>query len=440
MDSRHPRTCGDNPRTRNARHKDTHHYSTPLQRPLQDSRQSTRPPRARRVTLTTQWAIRLSIPEYPIATLMENVLPHDSIQEHFDDITDQWGTQPIVLDAADGHMVSRPRLWWNTIQWEQVQETISTQTPWKLTWEKHPPYDRLHNPIAADLQPNIQMKGWETPNILIEGGLFHCLTTQANTDAGRPPPQHTDVDQATWDRWEQGNKQFPPWQYRPQYLTREHQAEWQPITPIQRERLMGFPDNYTQPTPDQPFNDRQRNTMLGNAWHLPTAIWLLFLLLIPTTAHIPLPFGPPPKTRTNDNMPQLDWQSHLRWARSQADSFYSPRPIDPTLMWAIRTQQELHMPSIRHAVIQDIQHLIQRNQEQTTDWHSLLPTHCQIAYQQPEMTQIPTLISLLERIQYPHTNILQQELSAGFPLLGHNYNPDYNGTSDRTTNTPNHIP
>ena len=52
--------------------------------------------------------------------------------------------------------------------------------------------------------------------------------------------------------------------------------------------------------------------MLGNAWHLPTAIWLLFLLLIPTTAHIPqtpkitaldqmtqawlnnpLPFGPP---------------------------------------------------------------------------------------------------------------------------------------------------
>ena len=385
-----------------------------------------------------EWSIRLSIPEHPIDSLMENVLPHDSIQEQFDDITDQWGTTPIVLDAADGHMVSRPRLWWNTIQWEPVQEMISSQTPWQLTWTEHPPYTKLHNPIAADLQPNIQMKGWETPNILTQGGLFHCLTTQAINDTGRPPPQHTDVDQATWARWEQGQRQFPPWQYRPQYLTREHQADWQPITPLQRERLMGFPDNYTQPTPEQPFDDRQRNTMLGNAWHLPTAIWLLFLLLIPTTAHIPrtptmtaldqmtqawlnnpLPFGPPPKMHSNDNMPQLDWQSHLRWARSQADSFYYPRPIDPTLMWAIQIQQDLHMPSIRQAVIQDIQHLIQQNREQTTEWHKFLPTHCRIAYQQPEMiTQIPTLISLLERIQYPHTHILRQELSDGFPLLG----------------------
>ena len=109
-----------------------------------------------------EWSIRLSIPEHPIDSLMENVLPHDSIQEQFDDITDQWGTTPIVLDAADGHMVSRPRLWWNTIQWEPVQEMISSQTPWQLTWTEHPPYTKLHNPIAADLQPNIQMKGWDT--------------------------------------------------------------------------------------------------------------------------------------------------------------------------------------------------------------------------------------------------------------------------------------
>ena len=407
-----------------------------------------------------EWSIRLSIPEHPIDSLMENVLPHDSIQEHFDDITDQWGTTPIVLDAADGHMVSRPSLWWNTIQWEPVQEMISSQTPWQLTWTEHPPYTKLHNPIAADLQPNIQMKGWETPNILTQGGLFHCLTTQAINDTGRPPPQHTDVDQATWARWEQGQKQFPPWQYRPQYLTREHQADWQPITPLQRERLMGFPDNYTQPTPEQPFDDRQRNTMLGNAWHLPTAIWLLFLLLIPTTAHIPraptmtaldqmtqawlnnpLPFGPPPKMHSNDNMPQLDWQSHLRWARSQADSFYYPRPIDPTLMWAIQIQQDLHMPSIRQAVIQDIQHLIQQNREQTTEWHKLLPAHCRIAYQQPEMiTQIPTLISLLERIQYPHTHTFSDKNSAMDSHYSDNYNPDYNGTSGQTTNTPNHSP
>ena len=173
-------------------------------------------------------AIRVLIPEHPIETLMENVLPHEAVQEHFDDITDQWGEHPIVLDSADGHMVSRPRLWWNTIHWERAEETVSTQTPWQLQWTTHPPYSRLHNPIAADLQPKIHVKGWETPKILSQGGLFHCLTTQATTEAGRPAPQHTDVDQATWERWEQGHKQFPPWQYR---------------------RLMGFTDNYTQPNP-----------------------------------------------------------------------------------------------------------------------------------------------------------------------------------------------
>ena len=39
----------------------------------------------------------------------------------------------------------------------------------------------------------------------------------------KTPPQHTDVDPATWERWEQGHRQFPPWQYRPQFLTTEHE-------------------------------------------------------------------------------------------------------------------------------------------------------------------------------------------------------------------------
>ena len=195
-----------------------------------------------------EFSLRQLLPECRIETLMENVLPHALIQEQFDEIIEQWGTQPIVLDAADGNMVSRPRLWWDTIRWEQIQETISTQTPWQLRWSNRPPYSQLHNPIVIDLQPDIHRKG---------------------------------------ERWEQGHKQFPPWQYRPQFLTREHEGEWQPITPIQRERLMGFPDSYTQPTPDKPFSDRQRNSMLGNAWRLPTAIWLFFLLLVPVTSTTP---------------------------------------------------------------------------------------------------------------------------------------------------------
>ena len=91
------------------------------------------------------------------------------------------------------------------------------------------------------------------------GQPFHCLTTQAPTDQGRPPPKSTHVDESTWQRWEEHQRQFAPWQYQPQYLTRYQDGPWQPITPIQRERLMGFPDDYTQP-PHIPISDRSRNT------------------------------------------------------------------------------------------------------------------------------------------------------------------------------------
>jgi len=109
--------------------------------------------------------------------------------------------------------------------------------------------------------------------------IFHCLTTQANSDDGRPPPRSANVDDDTWQRWESNHKQFPPWQYRQEYLTKHKDGTWQPVTPLQRERMMGFPDDYTN-TPRG--DDRTRNSMLGNTWHFLTVVWLLFLILLST--------------------------------------------------------------------------------------------------------------------------------------------------------------
>ena len=100
-------------------HDHTFNCSTTLQRPLKDKR---RPPRVTgqdrsllQHTVDIELSLRQLLPKFRFETLMENVIPHDDVQSHFDDITDQWGSQPIVCDAADGNMVSRPRLWWNTI-------------------------------------------------------------------------------------------------------------------------------------------------------------------------------------------------------------------------------------------------------------------------------------------------------------------------------------
>lgn len=87
-------------------------------------------------TVDIELSLRQLLPDYQFETLMENVLPHDDVQAHFDEITDQWGSQPIICDAADGNMVSRPRLWWNTIHLTEIQQTISTETPWQILAEQ----------------------------------------------------------------------------------------------------------------------------------------------------------------------------------------------------------------------------------------------------------------------------------------------------------------
>ena len=384
--------------------------------------------------------IRQHLPTYTIRSLMENVLPHRDIQEQFHDISTQWGIDPIVVDAADGQVTSRPRLWWLDADWKYVSHQLTGSTPFTLHWTLQDGHHKLHNPIASMIQPSVHVKDWETPAVLCNKHLFHCLTTQAPTDLGRPPPAHAQADDATWERWQQDNRQFPPWQYQPQFLTRPHEGEWQPITPLQRERLMALPDDYTKIT-DQHPSTRTRNTMLGNAWHFPSALWLLTLLLMipssPALSHSPTqsnlqkltglwlasqtPWGPPAKTTHHQHMPQLDWHSHLRWARTLQDPTADHSNLDPSLCWAINQSRCLpNIQQIRQAVTTELRLLVEEHQETTTSWFEQIPPHCQLAYQQTDMiTQIPTLIHILDSIQYPHTQQLQQELSQGFTLLGH---------------------
>ena len=234
-------------------------------------------------------------------------------------------------------------------------------------------------------------------------------------------------DTSTWQRWEEHGRQFAPWQYMPQYLTRHQDGPWQPITPLQRERLMGFPDHYTQP-PHTNITDRSRNTMLGNSWHVPTAIWMLFLLLISAQSasihpgvqytnlqkmttiwnNSAVPWGPPPQTPPHHYMPQMDWTRHLHWAQQHHQNSQQPDPLDPTLHWAI--QQQARIPNInevRANIAMELQSLVSEWADTTDTWFRQLPDHCQRAYRQPKMiTQIPLLHHLLQTIQYPHADIL----------------------------------
>ena len=385
-------------------------------------------------------------PDHQILYLLENVIPHPDVEPQFQAISEQLRSRPYVVDAKDGGLISRPRVWWQNIQWETAAHIVHQFTPWQIIQKFQHNTWHLHNPIAALLQPTFHTKDWETPTVLQEGKPFHCLTTQAPTDQGRPPPKSSHVDTSTWQRWEEHGRQFAPWQYMPQYLTRHQHGPWQPITPLQRERLMGFPDHYTQP-PHTNITDRSRNTMLGNSWRAPTAIWMLFLLLISAQSasihpgvqytnlqkmtaiwnNSAVPWGPPPQAPPHHYMPQMDWTRHLHWAQQHHQNSQQPDPLDPTLHWAI--QQQARIPNInevRANIAIELQSLVSEWADTTDTWFRQLPNHCQRAYKQPKMiTQIPLLHHLLQTIQYPHADILFRELTDGFPLIG-NLQPGLN--------------
>ena len=181
-----------------------------------------------------------------------------------------------------------------------------------------------------------------------------------------------------------------------------------------------------------------RNKALGNTWHVPTATWLLFIVLlntlaIPATAVSytpiqratamwlvnPVHFGPQPRPSPQLYMPQFSWQDHLRWART-LDTSHTPKALDPTLVWCVQAATAFHpITEFRRQAVAEIRQLVEDMEDVTANWRSQLPPHVHHAYTTAGgTTQVPVFIHLLKQIHYPQADILEQELTQGFRLMG----------------------
>ena len=76
------------------------------------------------------------------ATMVENVILQNQADiPHFEDLI---GGQAIVGDAADFKVVSRPRLWWLTINWNTMDKIITDFTDMEpVLWDKHHGLDKI---------------------------------------------------------------------------------------------------------------------------------------------------------------------------------------------------------------------------------------------------------------------------------------------------------
>ena len=245
------------------------------------------------------------------------------------------------------------------------------------------------------------------------------------------------VSPSTTQRWQDDHHRYPPWQYEEQFLTQWPDGSFSTAPTELREQLQGLQMGYTERLAGGDYT--QRDVALGNAWHLPTAVWILFLVLLGTAdAALPrsphesaldkvvnlwmatrVPFGPPPRRSGSEYMPQFSWTEYLDWALHR-DTNMTPKDLDPTLNWCLEHRHLFHpLTRFQHDVIAEIKDLILDFEEHTLAWFHTLPPHVQRAYKHKDsVTQIPILIHLLRRLGYPQTEVLYRELSEGFPLMG----------------------
>ena len=200
--------------------------------------------------IDVEYKLRLKFKGRPVETVIENVLPHHSLRDQLLEMTKPLCVPPIVLDAADGGLVHRKRLWWTSIDWPDVRAKLSRGTPWSTSWKTDDGWPRLHNPVAADLQAPLQHKGFSLPTCLQQNNkLFHCLTTPSQNLEGRPVPQTNrsrPVSPATTQRWQDDHHRYPPWQYEEHFLTQWPDGSFSTAPTELREQLQGLQIGYTE--------------------------------------------------------------------------------------------------------------------------------------------------------------------------------------------------
>ena len=397
---------------------------------------------------------------FPLVLLVENVVPSTETQQALDECL---GIRSFLCDAASWGLVSRPRLWWSDSirvpakdeAWpDHLLSGLARWRKWNRQWELLPCAPQFPRQLAAEC-PCAKFH-----EDICSGRIrYPCLTTPAATEEGRAAPRKRKRAESpeTMRRWQEGGKQYPPWQYRSTALVTIQGSLCLP-DPRTREFLHGFPQDYTAPA-----CPRSRCLMLGNSWHLPTCRFLLFTLLVLNQAlqvtafegqqwyppvscprfeakyhpdgsrpilrarswwlRSGLPWDPNEPTRPNLAGPADNAERHAQWALALTWEDVFPLAINPCLKWAL-DQQDLmgsRLHEWREAVSQDVRALVCEVCEDQDEWLALAPAHVQQVYKQGTdrfVVQLLPFAVLLQLFQFPEWDQLVCEMFHGFRMLG----------------------
>ncbi|CAE7892790.1 PUB3, partial [Symbiodinium necroappetens] len=294
-----------------------------------------------------------------------------------------------------------------------------------LEWAKKGRWDRLRLAAVRASADSFDLGGLEFHSSVAQGRkLMPCATTPAPTDDGRAKPRSTrgrtprDADA----RWLEGGRQFAPWHYTVEAMLQDSKGVLHIPPPEVKEQLHHIPTGYTANTG---ADAKTRRRMVGNGWHWGVASRLLGLLVMATWAKpvasgaSPAPEPPEPQVLGEG----LDEDRHWAAAARMKHSLVGWPTLEPALEAILEFRREWRhdLVRIRRDVLRELQEMVEDGADDSDAWLATLPDHVRATYvteDRPRPFQGLVLDRLLRGVGYPAADDLQQDVNAGFDMLG----------------------
>ena len=385
--------------------------------------------------------LRQALPDHKFSMVAENVIMNDPSDCQF--ISEQLQVEPVVVDSADSCLISRPRLWWADIPWQEVREHPLTGQ--RLQWSQHNGYRKVKLALPQQEVGNIEMGGLQFHSDVVTGKRrIPCLTTPSPDPHGRPPPQKHKLrtTEEAKQRWLADGRQFAPWQYA------DHAMAWMGaeavvIPPDLKEQLHNYPRGYTKM---KGVAHRSRHRMLANSWHMSVASFILALVLqftrtgseaIPQGVHMTalqtvLQIGndtmalPGPGTwyqRGQAFPPCADMWEHWSEAMAIKHSARTTPTVEPGVQATLDVYSRWwpHLNDLRTEVVREVSIMIEEWSDVTTEWFNGLAPEIQEVYTTKgtkTVTQVPVMTELLRMSGHQGADEMMRELTQGFQMTG----------------------
>ena len=382
--------------------------------------------------------------QYPQATLLvENVVPSNKADVRlFERLL---SAQATLHDASDFGVISRPRVWWSRIPWQELSHKPAC--PFRIRWTTQQGLPRAQFNVDQDSLADYDLDGLTWPSVVIEDKkILPCLTTPSDTPGGRPAPRSSKgkVSSDTQQRWLQDGRRFAPWHYEQRNLFRDRRGQLVLATAEIKEQMHHLPKGWTRR-----LDEHSRHKAIANGWHIGSA--RIFLMLCLFAAECPVvtvgrelsPLG----GNAIDSMRTL-WESSPLLSGpgvpTSADSFDLSDIDDPWLHWQCAEKLvhegqtspqlepglaqwlplwrhwRLRLPEIRASVAAEIAQLVSDSDEEIREWFCARAPHVQSAYggtAERCTVKVPIIKRIAKEFGWADMALFD-ELDNGFPLLG----------------------